>query len=551
MRTSRTCRSGLLAMMLLVVPAMAGELGGRDRVEAVVTAVTGPMVFLGRGSEAGIEIGDEVELVNPERQRTIAGRVRAVTANTCRVQLETSTSGLSVGDRGDVLISDVRSLTEQEAAGAREHPPWEHPPLELDPSVPLLAETQRFPGDSDVEVDGRVFTNYFYNEESQYGDRSYQSSTTGVDMRLVNPYRKGGTLDVRVDFASRRAGYATSEDVDDTYLRVERLSYAWGGFRGQAVRGEVGRFLQHEFPEFGVLDGVELGHGLASGSRIGASVGHMPIHDDRLTNGEDIQAAVFYRYVSGDKEKLTLGTGYQKTWHAGKEDRDLIVSTAEYHPRPRIFLYGGAWIDYYTSRDDAKSEGLELTRLQLNGSYRWDAGHGIGLLATHNRWPEMLRNEYAPITAIQTADMEVTRVGINGWYRPMQKMRIYGRVDRWEDSEDDGNNGELTVSLRDVLYQQGEISAGVYSTTGSYVDTTGFRVSANRRLGRGLLDLRWISSDFEQHDSLREWGDMNHQMVRLGYNTRIGEAWDMSVYAEDRYGDQDSLSVGFYLQRRF
>ena len=50
------------------------------------------------------------------------------------------------------------------------------------------------------------------------------------------------------------------------------------------------------------------------------------------------------------------------------QDRNLIVTTLDWNPDDQLSVFGSAWIDYYTSSDDVKGEGVELTNVRASGS---------------------------------------------------------------------------------------------------------------------------------------------------------------------------------------
>jgi hypothetical protein len=400
MRT-RARRLSLSALVLVLLAAGARAQDGARRVEVHVTAIAGGSVYLDLGREAGIEKGDEVRLF-PVGAPEVAAEVRAVSKSSARAALLGPLDGLVVGDRGEVLVPVERAVSDAAPEGGDapppappvyappgqgevpEHPPWEHPPETWSDDVPLLAPVVAYEAeDRPTRMSGRIYEVFDWVRDQEAGDRRYLSSRTGVDLRWDDPFDRAGALDVDLELYHRRAE-DDDGDEDETELRVDRLSYAWGGGRDARTRWQVGRFLQHEFPEFGVVDGAEVGYRFDSGHRLGASVGLMPEWKDDLPTGDDMQAALFYRWVSDEEETLALGAGYQKTWHEGDADRDLIVLTGDYHPSAFTWLYGSAWVDLYSGDDELKS-GAELTQLQLNATHRFEGGHGIGAFLTQFR----------------------------------------------------------------------------------------------------------------------------------------------------------------------
>src|SRR6201988_4439863 len=93
----------------------------------------------------------------------------------------------------------------------------------------------------------------------------------GTVLLVENFMQKGGDLYFDAETNYRDTDVPDDDDDQDTLLRLERFSYAWGGNRFAADRYEVGRFLQHDMPEFGVLDGGEWTRRLSGGDIFGGS----------------------------------------------------------------------------------------------------------------------------------------------------------------------------------------------------------------------------------------------------------------------------------------
>ena len=341
-------------------------------------------------------------------------------------------------------------------------------------------------------------------------------------------------------------------DESETRGRLDQLSTWWGGVRGSERRTEVGRFLQHEFPEFGVIDGAEMTWRTDGGDRFGASAGLLPEIDDVRSHGEDLALSAFYRHVVGEDEHAAIGVGVQKTWHGGSSDRDLAVINGHWRSGSRWSLYGSTWIDFYDSEDTTKSAGAELTQAIASVNYRLDSGATLGLHASQFRWPELARDEIPPATAATLSDGAVTRVGVSGSKPVTQKWRIYGRVDRWDDQDDEGGNFEVRNTLRDTLFQRGDVSASVFATQGKFTDLAGLRLGAMRQFDAGNLRVDYEIAQAEQSGFNGSQSTLLQQALRASFDLAFGSSWSFSLSGESRFGDQqDSLYAGFFLQRRF
>lgn len=355
------------------------------------------------------------------------------------------------------------------------------------------------------------------------------------------------------EFDLRQTDLEFADDSSSTRGRLERFSYSWGGNRQEQSFYEVGRFLQNEFPELGLLDGAEYIYRTDNAAHVGASIGYMPEPDRDLHSYDDFQVAVFYRTEAESPEDMVLGIAFQNTWHKGESDRNLLVGTLDWNPTEQLSLYGTATVDYYGGSDEIKSNGLELTQLQLNSVYRLSPDTGFGAHISHNKWPETLRNELESVTAQEILDNETSRIGISGWHRLSDNMRVDARTDYWEDKNDSGGSGNVRLAVRDLLYKKGEVAVAIFATRGSYTEGGGVRFSANRSIGDSTFaTVSWEAAQYERTTLSSGSEKMNQQTLRASIDTVLSAMSNLSVFAEQRSGDgQDSKNLGVYFQQRF
>ena len=535
-------------------------------VEVRVTAVSIGGVFIDHGRADGLRTGDQVRFF-PLGRPVSTGVVRAVSRTSSRVEVQ-AIEGLEVGVVGRVRIPVTRLATEPvEGEGedatepeeadelsddVPEHPPWEHPPESWDESMPLLAPVEQIePEDRKARVSGRAYVDGLSTWDNGPVDQRFLIARSGVDVLYENVFGRGGALSFDGEI-SHRLSRVAGQDEDETFGRLDRFSYGWGFGADEPRSYEVGRFLQREFPEFGVLDGFEFGQRLPNGDRVGASFGYLPEPSKTMDTGDDLQIAGYYRFVSDPDERVTVGTGFQKTWHQGHPDRDLAIVTALAQPVDRMSLYGSAWVDFYGDGDTAKPDAVELTQLQLSSTYTTEGGHGGGLFASHFRWPDLERDEFGSLTPEQIRRNRTSRIGVNGWGRLSEHVRLSGRFDYWEDQDGNGFSGEIRADLADLLYDRGLVSLSVFETEGQFTSGLGARVFANRRFDAGTVTGSWDATSFEQSGFVGSQETLLHQTLRAGWDTTLDSGWDLSFFAERRFGDQqDSISVGLFVQRRF
>ena len=532
-----------MALLALLGSAEAQE-ATPQRIEVRVTAVSGTSVHIDRGSDDRLEPGDVVRLL-PIGSPETSAVVRSVTRMSARCELKSGT-GIEVGVRGEVLIPSGR------APNASEHQPWSYPPEEWNEEMPLLAPPRALlAAERETSISGRWYNQFDSTWDGQ-DDNRYLLGRSGIDLLVENPFKRGGGLHFDAELFSRMSQFDNGPDENDTEFRLDRLSYYWGGVRESPRRFEVGRFLQREFPEFGVLDGMEFTQRLSSGSRVGGSIGFLPEPFPEMKTGEDLQLSGYYKHFSGEEDELTLGIGAQKTWHDGAADRDLVATTAEWRPNERFSLYATSWIDFYDAGDVIKSSGIELTELHLNGSYRFESGNGLGLGLSRVLWPELKRQEFTPITANELNDSELTRLYLHGWRKLSKDVRLSARTNTWTDEDDSGSGGELRLGWRDLLIRDGEMGFEVFVNDGSFSSVVGGRVTATKATGENYWNLAWEVAEYQQNGFAGSQENLLQQDLRLGWDRYFQSGWNVSVSADQRFGDeQNALSLGFFVQRRF
>ena len=546
MSTSRSAWVGALCGVVLVAGLNAQD-SEVHRIPVRVTAVQPQRAWIDAGSDGGLAIGDRVQLF-PNGQPMLECTVRGITRNSARIEWD-GLAVLTIGTMGEGLIPVDRAAAGAPAAAL----PWTQAPEQFDPNQPLLAPAQ---GLSNAERErrwsGRVFASGDWTRADVGGSQDYMLARTGLDLTVENPFGRGGALEFDGELYHRAQSLYDAGDDSQTHGRVDQLSAWWGGVRGDERRVEVGRFLQHEFPEFGLLDGGEVTWRTGDGNRFGVSAGMLPEVDPERTTGEDVAVSAYYRYVVGEDEHAALGAGVQKTWHRGSADRDLVIVNGHWRDGKHWSVYGSTWVDFYTSDDVTKSAGPELTQAFANLSYTFDNGFLLGLNASQVRWPELLRLELPPLTSTTLSDGVVTRIGLNASKSLTPKLRLSGRFDQWEDHDDSGFNAELRTGLRDTLYERGEVFASLFGAQGKYSDFMGLRLGAMGFTGLGTWRLDYETAQAQQIDFSGDQEDLLQHLVRASFDLVFGTDWSLSLRAETRFGDeQDSQAAGFFLQRRF
>lgn len=556
MSAARRLLFGVLAALLALraAPTLAAQEAAFRELPLRVIAHRAGFVVVDRGARDAVEVGDRVTLY-PRDAPVLQALVRRVAARNAELELLGGGARPPVGTRG-VLLLPLERLEELPTAPAPappERPPWEMDDSGFTPDQPLLSGVDVLhPSQRPVRVGGRVSFSHdgtWYSED----DRSDSYSRLGFDVFWENPFGEGGVFEIDGELSLREAELPDLDDEDRGKGRLDRLSYTWGGTRFEDQRHQVGRFLQHGLPEFGVLDGYEGSRRFDEHHSVGASVGYLPEPDRDQHTGEDFQVAGWYRWSQDVSERFTATVGYQKTWHDGDADRDLIVGKLQVLPADGWTVFGSAWVDLYTSDDDAKGSGLELTRVNFSAVRSDESGDGEAWTYTHQEYPELLRDEFPPVTADQLADDRRDRVAWDHWWQSSPRTRTFLNAGLWTDEDDSGGDLEAGVDVSRFGGERGRAHASTYVTRGAFSEAVGARLGYGWDVDDGAWDL---SYGVARHENLGFDDDAFAETIlhtlRLSRDLVLDDGWDLRGTAEARsWDDETSWSLGVYLQKRF
>ncbi len=564
--------SALLVTFLLAAglpaPALASALWqaeiaaeGRITLEVRVGSAERGWARIDRGSADGLVVGDVVSFL-PREGGVYQGTVAELEERAARVELRDPAFVPPAGTRGKVQIPRARmDGVTQARPPKRPAPKRQAGEVELpQPSFanrdegwqegePLLARVRAVrPEERARSMHGRSYASYDGTRASE-GDRSDGFLRVGTGLVLENPFGQGDRLHADLEWNARRVEVDDLDDEEGTELRLDRLSYAWGGTRFAAEGWEIGRFLPSGVPELGVLDGVERIVRTRGGDRYGASLGFLPEPDEEFQTGSDFQLAAFYRWVADESEELSASAAYQKTFHNGATDRDLVVTSFSSVPRAGWSLYGTAWIDFYTDGDDLKGTLLGLTQAYLGAGRRWQSGNSFDLVLSHLEFPEIDRDEFTPVEDAQIADDHNERLALTSRLQLTRDMRLLTGVGGWIDEDEEGGDAEIGLALQDLFAPRafGEVTA--FGTRGRFQSSLGTRATLGLATdyGRWELDYEFSQNRLDGFSSAND--DLPQHRLRF-HHDHTWRGWDLSWRIEGLvYDDENAVSVGLYLQR--
>lgn len=547
----------------------------RERVQVFVTASTDRAAFVAHGSNAGLAPGDRV-LFFPAGG-TVEGVVREVTSNNARIELLADSEPLVIGTRGEVwitppgVVEDAKdpAVDEEEEANAPavieparpaeeapDHPPWQSPPEDWDASTPLLSPANSTSlAQRERSIQGRAWAGARWRSTQLNGHRESGYLRTGVAWTMSNPFLAGGELRFDGEVYGRYTDTGDGFKREQENLRLSQLAYRHGDQRESSRTYLVGRFYQEAMPEFGPLDGVEFSQRLGTEDELGTSAGHQPRRTGEISASGDYQASVFHRHRSTSAAPLDWRVGYQKTWHDGTQDRDLLLLDSSFRSRNHAFVNATAWIDFYEADEVQKDDQVELTRLFVAAGKNGVDGDGWRLSYSEFRFPLLLRQEFDPAIDTDLYEKHNNRIGLDAWTRFEQGTRLRGRVDRWADDDAggaEGVSGEVRCDVPRALPAESELGVALFGSHGVFSENAGLRLSALGYRGASFWnlawELQWIQEESQNTPTPRTW---QHQ-VYASYDTQVFQDFSLSIDLSASWGDQgDTLGLGIYMQRSF
>ncbi|MBL9079780.1 MAG: hypothetical protein JNL08_19920 [Planctomycetes bacterium] len=541
----------------VVAAALGAQDGAQERLVSVtVTSVGEQSVYLDAGRDQGLRIGTTVRLFAPGVGE-VEVEVRSVSATSARAEVPPGVPLPPVGTRGEARVTVAAEPVRRPAVAPQppvEHPPWTRQEPVRAPDQPLLVPTygQR-PDERPADLQGRLFATGQWNRDLGAGrDSDYLLARLGVRADATNHFGVAERVRFAGEVADRRVLLADAPDQVDDTGRLDLLSVAFGTEHWAPTGVEIGRFLSPHLPEIGLVDGVEVVRRMQGGVRFGAGVGAYPRPFPSHETGEDTGVHVFFDYTADVRRTFAFGLGAQKTWHHGDPDRDLLLLRAEGRLGDRVRAYGSAKVDVYTGSDTVETSDLELT--EALATVQWDAGGGSGVSVTgsHFAWPELERAEYQALPVELVRDGHVDRVGLRGWLRPWQWLRLAGRADAWRDQDRNGDHLGLDADIAGPLGAGSSLGMSVFVNDGGYSAGPGARVSLRGPLGAGSwrLGYRWYR--YELADLVSGPESYTRQSIELGASVPLGDHCDFDVAVERWFGDrEDAFALDLYLQWRF
>lgn len=543
--------------------------------EVRVISVTPRSVFIDEGTAAGVRVGMEVTLY-PVTRAPFQAVVINVSRSSARAEVPLGFNIPAVGTRGEIDLPDLEERVQESgdekeeseevvveagppapaspAPGRTpvEHPPWTRKGEERTGDQPLLAPAfQIRPEDRAIRFDGKIFTRLQYSKDLG-GQRNsvFYVGSTGSEFEIENLFGNAGILRFEGRLLYRGVDL-TDRNETDRRIRIDEVSYSIGEQEYAPYRVQVGRFYSRAVPEIGLIDGVESEIRMENGVSIGGAVGAYPVPFPEETVFDDYGFHIYARYENFEERYITASIAYQKTWHDGKADRDLIIGRASIRPGGTLWLNTSFKADIYTGDDEIKDKSIDLTELYIQASMNPTSNTGVNLSYFRFTWPDLIRDEFRNLPIELIRDGKIDRFSGSAWVRVTRNLRLSGRANYWEDQNTDGNGAEIAADWSSLFGAPVSLHTALFYTRGASTEGTGVRVQARPRVGRFYGLLGYEHFIYSQVGLVTGSEDLTRQTLRVGLDWRAGR-WRYSLNGDYRFGDRENNYVlGLFAEYRF
>jgi len=377
-----------LAALLLALlpgadlPAATSEPEPGPYRQTTITYLSGASVYLGAGSDDGMSIGQQLEVV---RDGAVIGLLRVTYLSSNRALCE-RVSGETALLTGDI----VRYIAQAPAP----------PPV---PAAP--AETgrpaSRKPRRTDPGLHGRVGVRYLVVRDTGVdGEDGTDFAQPALDLRLDGTTLGGAPIDMDVDVRSRRS-YRTMPDgtrETDGSTSVYRMSASWHDPQSP-WRVTAGRQVSPSLAAISIFDGVEASY---RASRWGAGVfsGTQPDPVD-LGYSNTIRehgAYVEWRQAPESERRWAITTGLIGSYQEGEINREFSYMQGSYMGQ-RLSFWLAEEVDLNRGwKEQAEDSSVSFTSTLVTVGLRATEGLSFNAGYDNRRNVRLYRDRITPVT---------------------------------------------------------------------------------------------------------------------------------------------------------
>ena len=274
-----------------------------------------------------------------------------------------------------------------------------------------------------------------------------------------------------------------------------------------------------------------------------------PIRKD----GDAFGGHVFVQVQAEDPGDFSAIVGYQRTYHEGVPDRDLIAGRVTAKATDRLWLSSSFKVDLYDSDDTLKATGPEVTELFLQARYSPNYQNGISLSYSRRKWPDLKRREFSPSDLINSIVErgQVDKLQARGWHELDDSIRLSGSAHLWEDQDNDGGGIETGLDVLGLGEWGTSVYSAIYYTSGAFHEGPGFSIEARQPISDVQLTVGYELFEYSQAELIAVDQSFLRNTVRAALDWGQGP-WTYYTSVDFHFGDgEKAMALNFYVDYRF
>ncbi len=370
----------LLAMMpgIADLPAATEQAETGPYRETTITYLSGASVYLGSGSDAGMAIGQQLEVV---RDGAVIGwlRVTYISASRALCERISGETPLATGDT-------VRYIPQAAPTPAAE-------PAQRKPEPP---RARRGTG-----LHGRVGVRYLVVRDNGVdGADGTDFSQPALDLRLDGTTMGGAPIDMDVDVRSRRS-YRTMPDgtrETDGSTSIYRMSASWHD-PASPWRVTAGRQVSPSLAAISIFDGVEASYRAARwGAGVFSGTQPDPVDLGYSNTIREHGAYVEWRQAPESERRWGITTGLIGSYAEGEINREFSYMQGSYMGR-RLSFWLAEEIDLNRGwKEQAENSSVSFTSTLVTVGLRATEGLSFNAGYDNRRNVRLYRDRITPVT---------------------------------------------------------------------------------------------------------------------------------------------------------
>lgn len=473
-----------IVLLLLLGITLASSSRSGVQVLGKVTYVSSEGVYIDVGREAGLTIGDTLQI------RRTGHVIATVVVNNISSQsaaaivLDQSTTI----EAGDEIYGQIRF----------EAPSVAQELQSVTNSVPEEAARPR----NEMRVRGDVAVSTYQHYDLTDAGRSW--SRPGVSTRLtVEDIGSGG---LRVELRHRTRLYHRSrpsfdgQDTDDWSHQV----YELGLFHdGEGVKSEwgIGRVIAPYVRGVGFIDGLYFARAVNDHYKVGLAAGTSPDYEDSGIDFSRRKLGAYVAYETGDyrDHRLTLSAAFSTEYEKRTVSRDFLYLQGTFAKHGRLTMYHSVGIDLNRDwRYDIAGNRFTFTNYLTNATLTLHRSARLFFSYDTRKNIRYYENRETPDSLFDETTNQGLRGGLSVHLSERVNLRASGGIRFRDDTFDDPITGSFSVRLNRFPGQRQSLS--LFFTYVKTQFTTGYRPMAIYRFpltGRLLINVTGAAHIYE------------------------------------------------------